>query len=120
MRLRKITTLPLLGVLLAGCFTAQPVDRITPQVGSDVVLQLNDIGRRALAPTMGDAIDEINGRLTARDTDSYIVSVNTVDFLHADSQSWSGALARVNSAYVDRYYSVQLSTSKTLAFVGVI
>jgi hypothetical protein len=120
MRLRNLSALPLLSVFLGGCFIAQPVDRLTPKVGTDVVLQVNDVGRRALAPTMGDAIDEIHGRLTARDSDSYIVSVNSVDFLHADPQNWSGALARVNSDYVDRYYSVQLSTGRTLAFVGAV
>jgi hypothetical protein len=120
MRLRQLTALPLLSVLLGACFTTQPVDRLTPKVGTDVVLQVNDVGRRALAPTMGDAIDEIHGQLTARDSDSYIVSVNSVDFLHADPQSWSGALARVDNVYVDKYYSVAISPEKTLAFVGVV
>jgi hypothetical protein len=120
MRLRHLSALPLLSVLVGGCYTVQPVDRLTPQVGSEVVLQVNDVGRRALAPTMGYAIDQIHGRLTARDSDAYIVSVSSVDFLHTDPQDWSGALAHVSSAYVDKYYSVVLSRQKTLAFVGVV
>lgn len=113
MRLKQLIALPLLGVLLTGCFDLRPVEPATPKIGSNVALELNDAGRNALAPTMGPAIDRIEGRLLQRDSSEYIVAVSGVQFLRGDSQSWGGASSRVQSNFVNKYYSVQFSPVRT-------
>jgi hypothetical protein len=120
MQLRTSIAFPLLGVLLAGCFNVVPVERATPVVGNEVSLELNDAGRAALAPTMGAAIDQVQGRLIQRDTNQYVVAVSAVQYLRGDSQAWSGASANVSSAYVNKYYQVVFSPGRTIALSALI
>ncbi len=120
MQLRSSIALPLLAVLLAGCFNVVPVERATPVIGSEVALELNDAGRVALAPTMGAAIDQVQGHLIKRDSGEYVVAVDAVQYLRGDSQAWSGVPARVSSSYVNNYYQIAFSPGKTIALTALI
>ena len=120
MQLRTSIAFPLLGVLLAGCFNVVPVERATPVVGTEVALELNDAGRVALAPTMGAAIDQVQGRLIQRDSSEYVVAVHDVKYLRGESQAWSGVPARVSSSYVNNYYQIAFSPGRTVALTALI
>jgi hypothetical protein len=120
MRITPSVVLPILAALLSGCYTLQPVERATPEIGTEVAVDLNDVGRAALGPSIGREIDQVHGHLVQRDSDDYALAVTSVDFLRGGSQSWTGEVVHVKSDYTSAYYVNRLSKSRTLMLVGAL
>ena len=99
-----------------GCFTLQPITTGTaPESGTRMALVLNDVGRVALAPTVGPEIDRIEGRLVGADSDGYSIAVEHVYFLRGGVQIWSGENVRVGRSQVGSVSERRLSKVRTAA-----
>jgi hypothetical protein len=105
---------------LAGCFSLQPVDRLAPNVGAEVAVDLNDAGRSALAPTLGSEVAQVHGHLIRRDGDQDLLAVTSTAFVHGGERAWAGETVHVHANYASRYYENRVSTKRSLIAGGLI
>lgn len=106
-------------VLLAGCYTLQPARGITPEPGSQVALDLNDVGRVALGGSMGPAIAQVEGRLIDSRDGEYLIAVEAVRLLQGGEQVWSGEEVRIKNEYVGYTYRRRFSPKRTVAVTAI-
>jgi len=104
-----------IGWALAGCYTLEPTGRISPSLGTEVALDVNDAGRLALGGSMGPEIAQIEGHLVERDSGNYVVAVTVVHLLRGGEQSWSGEKARIKTEYVTSVYRRRLDRGRSIA-----
>jgi hypothetical protein len=120
MRIKQSIVVPMFGVLLAGCFTMEPVARAKPEIGAEVVLDLNDAGRAALAPSLGREVGQVHGDLVQRDSDEYILAVTSVQFVNGGSQSLTGEHVPIKSEYTAAYNQNRISAPRTIVFSAAV
>jgi hypothetical protein len=108
-----------LAVLLAGCYSLKPAAGVTPDLGSKVVFDVNDVGRVALGPSMGAEIAQIEGRLLERTSEDYLISVSTVRFLRGGVQPWTGERVRLKPEFLGSTYERKFSRSRTIAATAI-
>ncbi len=120
MRITQSIILPVLATLLSGCYTLQPVQRATPEIGTEVALDLNDAGRAALGASIGHEVGQVHGHLVQRDSDDYAMAVTSVDFIRGGSQPWTGEVVHVKSEYTSAYYVNRVSKSRTIGFAAAL
>lgn len=117
--------LPLLFVSAAalvvmGCFRLQPITTgAVPATDTKVGVYVNDAGRAALAMTVGQAIQRIEGTLTEQDLEGYVISVQHIYFLQGGVQIWTGEKVRIAKEHVQYFAVRQLSKGRTVA-LGVV
>jgi hypothetical protein len=111
----------LVGILLAGCYTLEPVSGVDPKVGSRVAFDVNDNGRVALGGTMGPEIAQVEGQLVQKEDGLYVVAVSSVRLLRGSEQPWSGEQVRLKTEYLGPAYERKLSKGRSigLALAGV-
>jgi hypothetical protein len=107
-------------VIVTGCFSLQPVDRLAPTVGAEVAVDLNDTGRAALAPTLGPQVAQVHGHLLRRDGDEDLLAVTSTDFLRGGERAWAGETVHVHADYASRYYENRVSTKRSLIVGGIV
>lgn len=114
----------LAAILLAGCYTFEPVKGPTPEVGTEIAFDINDAGRVALGGSMGPEIAQIEGRLVDKGSADYLVAVTAVHLLRGGEQVWSKEPVRIKSEYVSSVYEKKFSAVKSVALgavgVGVV
>jgi hypothetical protein len=114
----------LAAVLLAGCYTFEPVQGPAPAVGTEIAFDINDAGRVALGGSMGPEIAQIEGRLVDKGSADYLVAVTAVHLLRGGEQVWSKEPVRIKSEYVSSVYEKKFSAVKSVALgavgVGVV
>ncbi|MCA0377042.1 MAG: hypothetical protein LCH84_15430 [Gemmatimonadetes bacterium] len=99
--------------LVAGCYATHPVAGTAVPLGNVVVLTVTDQGRAVLEPQMGPSIESIEGRLTARDSASYTLSVTATQLLRGGQQVWTGERIRIRSEHVALVSEKKFSRSRT-------
>jgi hypothetical protein len=104
----------LFGILLAGCYTLQPVREVDPKVGSRLAFDVNDAGRAALGGTMGPEIAQVEGQLIEKDAGNYLLAVSSVRLLRGTEQAWSGEQVRLKPEYLGFAYERRFSKSRSL------
>jgi hypothetical protein len=104
----------LAAVLLAGCYSLEPVQGPTPAVGAEIAFDINDAGRVALGGSMGPEIAQIEGRLVEKGSADYLVKVTSVHLLRGGEQTWSGESVRIRSEYVSSVYEKKFSKSRSV------
>lgn len=109
----------LAAILLAGCYTMEPVKGPTPEVGTEIAFDINDAGRVALGGSMGPEIAQIEGRLVEKGSADYLVAVTAVHMLRGGEQVWSKEPVRIKSEYVSSVYEKKFSAVKTVALGAV-
>lgn len=109
----------LVAVIPAGCYSLRPAVSALPNPGERVALDVTDAGRVTLGGTMGPEISRIDGLLIDSETDSFLLSVQSVRFLRGGYQSWSGERVRINREHVGTMYRRQLSRTRTAAFTAI-
>src|ERR1035438_8802079 len=67
-----------LALLLQGCYETLPLQQGPPPTSVTVRLALNDKGRVAVADELGSAVDQLEGVVTAQNSDSYTIAVSQV------------------------------------------
>lgn len=102
-------------VLVAGCYTLQPVTHAAPEVGSVVALDVNDVGRVALGGSIGPEIGRIEGRLISQENGGYLLAVSSVRFLRGGEQFWTGERVRVSQEHVGNTYERRFDKGRTIA-----
>jgi hypothetical protein len=114
----------LAAILLAGCYTFEPVQGPSPAVGTEIAFDINDAGRVALGGSMGPEIAQIEGRLVEKGSADYLVAVTAVHLLRGGEQVWSKEPVRIKSEYVASVYQKKFSAVKSVALgavgVGVV
>jgi hypothetical protein len=106
-------------VVLAGCYTLQPVGTVVPAVGTRVALDVNDAGRVALGGSMGPEIDQIEGLLLQRDSAEYLIAVSSVQLLRGGEQRWNGESVHVKNEFVTSIQQRTFSPGRTIALSAV-
>jgi len=102
---------------MAGCYVTQPVTGgVAPEVGSRVVLEINDVGRLALGNTMGTEIDRVDGMLLQKDTTGMMISVKHVIGLRGSVQVWSDEIVRIEDDQVRAVSLRRFSPARSVAF----
>ena len=119
MRLHRVVSVVLLGVLSAGCYTLEPAGGVTPEVGTGVAFDINDVGRVALGGSMGPEILQIEGRLLSKDGNDYLVGVTAIHLINGGTQTWRGESVRIKPDYVSTTYLKRYSAGKTIALSAI-
>jgi hypothetical protein len=104
---------------MVGCYSLRPAMGVTPDLGSKVVFDVNDVGRVALSPSMGAEIAQIEGRLLERTNEDYLISVSTVRFLRGGVQPWTGERVRLRPEYLGTTYERRFSRGRTIAATAI-
>jgi hypothetical protein len=111
----RIIGLSVLGAVVVGCYTLQPIPSAVPEAGTVIALDINDAGRLALGGSMGPEIAQIEGRLLSTSDAGYHVAVSTLHLLHGGQQPWSGEDVRVQREHVSTIRERRLSRGRTIA-----
>ena len=100
--------------LLVGCYTLQPTSA-APTPGTEIALDINDVGRVALGGPMGPSVRQVEGRLVSKDTNEYVLAVTDVHTLDGGDQVWRGEPVHIKSEYVSATYRRKLSVARSVA-----
>ena len=119
MRMIRLAGILVLGGFVAGCYTLQPAEGITPEIGDDLAFDITDVGRVALGGTMGPEIAQVEGRLVSRENAEFLVAVSSIHTLRGDDQVWKGEKVRIKSEYVGSTYQRHFSKGRTLTLGAV-
>src|SRR5438045_8403952 len=101
-------------VLLAGCYTLEPAKGPSPELGTRIAVDINDVGRVALGGSMGTEISQVEGRLISNTNDEYLLAVDAVRFLRGNEQVWTGEPVRIKKDYTSNSYERRSSRGHTL------
>jgi len=104
---------------LVGCYTLQPTGGPVPELGKVVGFDINDVGRVALGGAMGPEIDQVEGKLIAKDTTGYLVGVTSLHLLRGGEQVWHGEQVQIKKEYVSSVYQRRFSPSRSAALAAV-
>jgi len=102
---------------LAGCYTTVPVAS-APAPGSNVVLDVTDAGRVALAERLGPGVTRIEGQVTDATAEDYGIRITAVSQIDAGRTRWSGEPVRLRREYVVRSQERKLSRGRTALAIG--
>ncbi|MDQ6612665.1 MAG: hypothetical protein M3Y64_09560 [Gemmatimonadota bacterium] len=102
---------------VTGCYTLQPVVATGPLIGTEVALDINDVGRLALATPIGPEIAQLEGRLVRRDSNEYVIAVSVVRQLRDVEQKWTGEKVSLKSEYVSAVHQRKFSRGRS-AIIG--
>jgi hypothetical protein len=106
-------------VLLTGCYTLHPVSG-TPQPGTRLAFDVNDVGRVALGGSMGPEIGQVEGTLIQRDNGEYLLGVTSVSLLRGGVQTWKGEQVRIKPEYVGNVYTRKLDKTRTVLLTAAV
>jgi hypothetical protein len=102
-----------------GCYTLQPTGGPVPETGTVIGLDITDAGRVALGGAMGPEIDQVEGRLLAKDTSGYLVGVTSLHLLRGGEQVWHGEQVQIKKEYVASVYQRRFSPGRSAALAAV-
>jgi hypothetical protein len=114
---REVAALASACVLLAGCYTAVPVET-APSPGEVVVLDLNDHGRDRLGRSVGSSAKSIEGALDTRTDSGYVVKVSSVVYMNGQNNRWTNEPLTIQSDLVRELRVKKFSRGRTALFVG--
>jgi hypothetical protein len=115
----RTATFALMAVLLVGCYTLRPTRGVSPEVGTPVAFDVNDVGRVALGGYMGPSISQIEGRLLETNNGEYVVAVSSVKLLNGGQQIWSGERVSLKKEHLAYAYERRFSPKRTAAATAV-
>ncbi len=116
--MRKLSGLAGASMLVAGCYTMEPVQGAVPAAGTEIAFDISDVGRVALGGTIGPEISQVQGRLLDK-TPDFLVAVSAVEFLRGGEQTWQGQQVHIKPEYVTAVYERRFSRSKSLMLAGL-
>jgi hypothetical protein len=111
-RFARACVLACSAAVVAGCYVYTPAP-VTPAVGSQLRLELNDRGRVGLGDSIGPAAQTIEGT-TIFDSDSaYKLGVTRVGYLNGQSNKWTGEPLLIAKTFVTNATQQKFSKSRT-------
>jgi hypothetical protein len=117
MRYAICRSLPLL--VLAGCYTYQPLSSPEPEVGARVSVQLTDAGSRDLWSQIGPNVLHVEGDVLSADSGALNLSVRQVENQRGVPSDWNGERVRVPREAVAGLQQRRLSPGGTGLLGGV-
>ena len=117
MRLRVLAAAGL--VASGGCYVNRPL-ATAPDAGTNVLLELNDRGRIALADSVGEAASQIEGALVSRRDSVFVVRVRSVEYLDGRRQRWTGEPLTVREEHLRDVHARRMSRGRTALVAGVV
>jgi len=111
----------LAGVLVAsgGCYVNGPL-AAAPEPGTNVLLQLNDRGRVALADSVGESASQIEGALVSRRDSVFVVRVRAVEYINGHRQRWTGEPLTIREEHLRDVHARRMSRGRTAVVAGVV
>ncbi|MGZ8377142.1 MAG: hypothetical protein ACXW61_05435 [Gemmatirosa sp.] len=105
--------------LSTGCYTTRPIMGI-PDAGTPVVAALNDRGRVAMADSLGQNVERVEGTAVSRQGDSSVVlAVNRVRFISGEETRWRGEQLTFRMSSLRGFEERRFSRARTGALVGL-
>ena len=115
----RLTPAILLLMAGAGCYVNQPL-AAAPEPGTNVLLELNDRGRVALADSVGESATQIEGALVSRRDSVFVVRVRAVEYVNGQRQRWTGEPLSIREEHLRDVHARRMSRSRTAVVAGVI
>jgi hypothetical protein len=113
-----VRSLALTGALwLSACYTFVP-SGASVRGGESVALQINDVGRVALAERLGPELHFVEGTVLSTDSAAVTVRVNAVTTVSGGRAHWSGERVPITQGYIKAVSQRKLSPSRTLLLVA--
>ena len=114
------------GVLLAalagvspGCYTYAPRSAdVTP--GTRVALDINDVGRVALASGLGAGAERVEGSVVSQTDSALHLRVTSVRYRGGVATRWSGEPLEVQRAHVSETRERRFSRARSLALAAIV
>jgi len=107
-------------LLLTSCYTYRPVPGPAPTAGSEVELELNDEGTRALAGEVGLGTERLRGTVIRADSAAVELAVQAVENTKGEPTDWNGEPVRIPRHYLDRIQERRLSVGGTGILGGAV
>lgn len=101
-------------LVLAACYTMQPVITPRPNPASRVAFEVNDAGRTALGGLIGPGVKRIEGRLLEVEGEEYHLAVTSLSLLDGGYQVWSGEPVKLRKEYVTSAYERRFSLGRSI------
>jgi hypothetical protein len=102
---------------LSACYTFVP-SGASVRGGESVALQINDVGRVALADRLGPELHFVEGTDLSTDSAAVTVSVNAVTTVNGGRAHWSGERVPITQEYIRSVSQRKLSMGRTLLLVA--
>jgi hypothetical protein len=106
-------------VASGGCYINRPL-AAAPEPGTNVLLELNDRGRVALADSVGESASQIEGALVSRRDSVFVVRVRAVEYLNGHRQRWTGEPLTIREEHLREVHARRMSRGRTALVAGVV
>ena len=115
-----LSTLPACAFAL-GCYGYVASDASHLKLGTDVAIELNDLGRLNLSPQIGAEVAQVAGILQQQTGTDFSMKVSELTYLNGRSSMWSGEPVTIRQDYVKDVLEKKVSPRRTVAavFAGV-
>jgi hypothetical protein len=81
---------------------------------------LNDKGRVAISDKLGNAVDKVEGIITAQNSDSYTIAISQVYQLGGATSKWSGEAVTIQKDETIGYQIHRFNRTRTIVLVAAI
>jgi hypothetical protein len=119
-RRRAGIVLACVSVINTGCYTYRPLYGTAPTAGQHVELVLSDSGRVALGQQLGPGVLRVDGLLRQVRDGSYVVSVDRITTISAESANWGGESVQIPVSDVSQAGLRALSRTRTALVAGAV
>lgn len=107
----------LTSALALGCYTFVPAPASYITAGQPVALEINDLGRINLTPTIGADVSRVSGTLVQQGTGDYTIRMDEITYLNGKSSRWSGESVTIRQDFVRTVFQRKFSSGRTAAAV---
>jgi hypothetical protein len=110
------STLPACAFAL-GCYGYVASDASHLKLGTDVAIELNDLGRLNLSPQIGAEVAQVAGILQQQSATDFSMKVSELTYLNGRTAMWSGEPVTIRQDYVKDVFEKKVSPRRTVAAV---
>lgn len=107
-------------VIATACYSYAPTALPNLKTGSDVVLDVTDVGRIHLGPQLGPEVSHLQGRLITSSDTAMQFAVDKVSYINGSSESWLGPQVTLRPDDIKLAQQRTLSRSQTALTVVLI
>jgi hypothetical protein len=110
--LGRLLVLAVCAAAVSGCYvyTAAPP---APAAGTDLLLELNDVGRVGLGDSIGSSARVVEGRSVLSSDSAYTLKVSKVGYMNGQSNDWAGEHLIIPRGFVSNAREKTFSRSRT-------
>ena len=116
-KLGMVATATILSMASAGCYSLVPSQTSNVIPGREIGLEINDLGRINLTPSIGGDVSMLAGTLVQHTDSAYTLKVSELTFLNGKTSQWSGEPVVVKDSFVRTLFERKFSSGRTAAAV---